>query len=374
MSNGAFSLKDQLFNPKKVRYFTDLISASYPAFDGDVFLKEVLDEFPHLELKQRISHMTKVLKKHLPADYLKALEILLKALPPALDPDKTDDDFGDFILAPFADFVAQYGCHELYFEASIKALKQMTMCFSVEDAIRYFINAFPKKMHGVMMDLSQSSNYHQRRLASEGSRLRLPWCQNIPWSAADVVPILDQLYSDKTRYVTRSVANSLNDISKIDPDCVFQTLARWEKEGGQTQKEMKFIKRHALRTLLKKGNSKALALFGFTDPTHVELLDLACDAQVKKGTSLSFSFKLSTKDSSLGRLRVEYAIHFLKANGKHSDKVFKIKEVDTDQVQLEFSKMHSFKSMTTRRHYQGHHQLGVIVNGKELGRADFNLD
>jgi 3-methyladenine DNA glycosylase AlkC len=40
------------------------------------------------------------------------------------------------------------------------------------------------------------------------------------------VEILDNLYFDKTRYVVRSVANHLNDISKLDPDFVVEILKK----------------------------------------------------------------------------------------------------------------------------------------------------
>ena len=373
MAEERFSLKDHLFNPKKIEYLAGLLVKAYPQFDAEGFSQDVLIEFPHLELKQRIAHITQMFQRYLPSDYLKALDVLLRALPPELDPTKTDDDFGDFIFSPHADFVARYGCDSEYFEVSINALKEMTKRFSAEDAIRYFINAFPSKMREVMMELAQSSNYHQRRLASEGSRLLLPWCQRIVWSAQDILPILDQLYSDKTRYVTRSVANSLNDLSKIESSLVFEALERWEKSAQQVHKEIQFIKKHALRTLLKKGNEQAMTLFGFTDPSHVELADLVVAPSVKMGATLPFSFQLNTKDNALGRLRVEYTIHFMKANGKHGDKRFKLKEFDSDDPILNISKSHSFKAMTTRRHYEGRHQLGIIVNGKELGRLDFEV-
>jgi 3-methyladenine DNA glycosylase AlkC len=44
------------------------------------------------------------------------------------------------------------------------------------------------------------------------------------------IQILDNLYYDKTRFVTRSLANHLNDISKKDPKLVLDTVKRWENE------------------------------------------------------------------------------------------------------------------------------------------------
>jgi len=67
-----------------------------------------------------------------------------------------------------------------------------------------------------MLEWSKSDNYFLRRLASEGSRAKLPWCQKINVDYKKPIEILDNLYTDESRYVTRSVANHLNDIAKID--------------------------------------------------------------------------------------------------------------------------------------------------------------
>ena len=368
-----FSLKDMLFNEAKVAYLADLIAAAYPAFETNRFQKLVLEKFPELELKQRIGHMAEVLKQCLPESFERAVSILVEALPPELDPTKTDDDFGDFIFAPLSEFVARYGCSENYFETSIEALKAITKRFSAEDAIRYFINAFPERTNAVMMDLAVSKNYHQRRLASEGSRPSLPWSQKIRWEPESILPILERLYGDPTRFVTRSVANNLNDISKIDGELVLQTLEKWENSRRQNPKEMAFIVRHALRTLLKRGHKEALKKMGFEEPTHVHLDSLKLPAEVVLGEMLEFGFRLSCKRGPLGKLRLEYAIHFMKANGKRSPKVFKISEGNVHASAMHFEKKHPLKAITTRAHYPGLHFLAVLANGVEVARGQFQL-
>ena len=74
---------------------------------------------------------------------LDILHILVQALPEELDPDKTDDDFGDFILSPLAYLVAKKGQNSRDLADSLKALGEMTKRFSVEYSIRYFLNSFP---------------------------------------------------------------------------------------------------------------------------------------------------------------------------------------------------------------------------------------
>ena len=98
--------------------------------------------------------------------------------------------------------------------------------------------------------MSKSKNYHHRRLSSEGSRQKLPWAVNINLDYKNTIEILDNLHSDKSRYVTRSVANHLNDISKIDPDLVLDTLQRWKSTN--LSEDIDYIISHSTRTLIKK--------------------------------------------------------------------------------------------------------------------------
>lgn len=122
------------------------------------------------------------------------------------------------------------------------------------------MNEFPEETFERIKKWSKSDHYHQRRLASEGTRPSLPWCIKIDLDYKKPLEILDSLYADKTRYVTRSVANHMNDISKKDPKLVIETLKRWNSEGKQDIKEMDFIISHSLRTLVKDGNKDALKL------------------------------------------------------------------------------------------------------------------
>ena len=87
------------------------------------------------------------------------------------------------------------------------------MRFSVEDAIRYFINAFPEQTLAALLKWSKDFHYHVRRLCSEGARPKLPWSQKITIPVTDPIPILDNLFHDNTRFVIRSAANHINDIS-----------------------------------------------------------------------------------------------------------------------------------------------------------------
>lgn len=133
----TFSLNDQLFNAEKVEWLALRFVGAYPDFPKPEFCKAVVSEFPTLELKQRLAHITECLAVSLPDDFQEAVAIILKALPDPLDPKKRDDDFGDFIIAPLSHFVATRGCNAEQLEVSLAALYEMTQRFSAEDSIRF---------------------------------------------------------------------------------------------------------------------------------------------------------------------------------------------------------------------------------------------
>ena len=370
-----FSLKDHLFNSEKITKIASEIQAAYPQFDANAFVTTTLSKFPELELKARIEWIADVLKIYLPEPFQQATTLLLNALPAPCDPTKTDNDFGEFIYAPYAAFVAKHGCHQDHLEFSLNALKAITTRFSAEDAIRYFINAFPEKSLEVIKNWAQDSHYHVRRLASEGTRPKLPWSQNISLSPEQTIPILNMLFDDKTRYVTRSVANHLNDISKINPVLALTTLDQWKKSKRQTDSEMAYIKKHALRTLIKKGHPEAISSLGFSPNPDITIspINLLQDA-VKIGQSVTFSFTVTAQKSE--RLVIDYILHFQnKAGVLANKKVHKLKQIELAKNQsIQLSKTHPLRAnMTTRSLYPGEHKIEIQINGKKIESISFNL-
>ncbi len=368
------SLKDALFNAQKVHQIASEIKEVYPSFKEEKFEKEVVDRFPQLELKERISHITHMLAKYLPADYMVATNILLNALPLELDPNKKDDDFGEFIYASYSDFVATFGCSEEYLAFSLQALREMTKRFSVEYAIRDFINHFPKETFEMLEACALSKNYHERRLASEGSRPKLPWGKKLNTSYEEPMFLLNKLYMDNTRFVTRSVANHLNDIAKLDASLVIETLKRWRNAKKQDEKEMAFIISHAVRTLVKEGNSEALALLGYYKNPRIEVKDFQLDKlEVKVGEALAFSFKIEAQANEA--LMIDYLLYFQTKVGKLTPKVHKLKSLKMKKGEvLSLHKKHPFKAnMTTRKLYAGEHRLVLQINGKRYEEVVFML-
>jgi len=369
-----FSLKDELYNPKKVEMIASEIKKVYPSFDASQFTKATLEKFPTLELKERIYHIRDMLHKYLPSDYEEAVSILLIALPPELDPSKSDDDFGDFIYAPYSEYVTAYGCSEEHLDFSLDALREITKCFSVEFALRDFINNYPTQTLAMLETCAKSHNYHERRLASEGLRGKLPWAKRLTIDYREPLRHLELLYADSTRYVTRSVANHLNDIAKIDAPLVIKTLKRWKKSKKQERKEMDFIISHALRTLVKQGNEEALAMLGYMKNPPIEIKDFHLQTPyVQIGEALEFEVEIvALKDAML---MVDYVVHFQTKSGKLSPKVHKLKKFElTKGETIVLKKKHPFRAnMTTRTLYEGEHLLEVQVNGSIVSSESFVL-
>ena len=370
----SFSLKDHLFNRESVELFASYMHAAYPRFNKVAYVREALDAFPTLELKERITYMAELLETHLPRDYERAIEVILKALPAPLDPSKTDNDFGSFIFAPIGEYIARNGNRKEHAALSLMALEEVTQRFSMEDAIRTFINEHPKETLAVLKKWSRHKHYHVRRLASEGTRPLLPWSKRITLESAKAIQLLDVLYMDKTRYVTRSVANHINDISKKEPALAIETLARWEKEGKQDQAEFAWMVRHSLRTLIKRGHKEAFVLLGHKSEPDVVVERFSvkrASQKIAPGEVLTFSFGIrAQKDESI---IADYSIDFVKANGKTKGKTFKIKKLHLKAGEaVTIEKNHKFvKDATTFTLYPGKHSITLLINGSPMGKKDF---
>lgn len=367
-------LKDRLFNAQGVRRLSRELQAVWPAFPQQTFETEVLAAFPDLELKARIFCIMRALRKTLPADYREAMDVILSALPPEADPTQSDKDYGEFIYAPYSEFVSHYGCSVADLDFSLAALRTLTTRFSAEGPIRVFLNAFPAETLAALRVWSQDSHYHVRRLVSEGTRPRLPWFQKLTLPPEAALPLLDQLHADPTRFVTRSVANHLNDLSKLDPTWVLEALTRWRQAGQQRPEELDYMARHALRTLVKQGHGPTLAFLGYPSTPAVDVGPLQITTpQVAMGESLLFQCELVAREAA--RLVVDYRLDFCTAKGGFSSKVFKLKNLKLEAGErLTLSKRHPLRVMTTRRLYPGEHRLTLQLNGQDVAQGVFVLE
>ena len=366
-------IKD-LLNEETVGAFAEAVHAAHGAFDDGVFNRggfmiRVFDaEWSSRALKQRVRHITLALHDMLWADYQDALDILRRAR----------QDVEGIVGWVLTDYVEVYGLDD--WEASMPALEEFTQQFSAEFAIRPFIVRYPERTMAQMMAWTRHESAEVRRLASEGCRPRLPWGIRLHDLVADpspILPILGRLKDDESESVRRSVANNLNDISKDNPDVVLDLLGGWQSGAADdVRRQVRWITGHALRTLVKQGHPRALALLGYPDDANIAVRNLSVEPQsIQVGDEIIVSFELESLAEEPLNLMIDYVVYHMRANGKLTPKVFKLSKrtVRPGEV-LQIERRHSFAPVTTRRYYPGEHAIEPKINGKLFGRAGFVLE
>jgi 3-methyladenine DNA glycosylase AlkC len=249
------------------------------------------------------------------------------------------------------------------------ALMALTEAFSSEFAIRPFLIRYEKKALARLEKWARHENEHVRRLVSEGSRPLLPWGERIPAFVSDpkrTWALLDSLYRDPSEYVRRSVANHVNDHAKNHPEFVLKQLSKWKKSEK--------LVRHALRTLIKKGDPRALALIGI-ESGGIDIVDFRLGKKsIRLDEALPATLTLKNTKSKPLRVVVDFEIGLRGSRGQTRTKVFKGKSVTIparERVVLTLSQ--KLRTVTTRSYYPGTQTWRVIVNGKRSVAREFTL-
>lgn len=370
-------MKDGLGSAAVERIFLSL-TASGAQIEQESFSRDALNGLEDLELKERVQHLISVLAIHLPNTFPDAA-IILGNIRTHWKEGKADDSFQLFAAWPIIDYVAEYG--QEHPDVALPLLRYLTPLFSAEFAIRPFLAKHPELTYQTMLEWCNDSDEHVRRLASEGIRPRLPWGKQLPAYIADPVPVielLENLKDDPSEYVRRSVANNLNDISKDHPDKVIETCRRWlaTPNNIQPNKERQWIVRHATRTLVKAGHPQVFPLLGHTQSPQITTTKLQLSSDnITLGESLQISTAITSISTEKQSIVVDYAIHFMKANGKTAPKVFKWKNLKlAPHESVTISKKHIIKAISTRRYYSGTQHVELLINGVTVDSRAFELN
>ncbi|MGC0362513.1 3-methyladenine DNA glycosylase AlkC [Rhodococcus sp. 27YEA15] len=322
-----------------------------------------------------LSDRTKLVRDALLADLPGEFADLERVVRVALE----DLSFTGWMIWPVTEAVAGLatgsGNHE-DFDAGMALLASLTPRLTGEFAIRTFLDADLDRALGIVLDWTGHDDEHVRRLASEGTRARLPWARRVRALTdrpESTVPVLDALYRDDSEYVRRSVANHLNDLSRADASLAVSTAKRWLTRPDATT--VKVVK-HALRTLVKAGDPGALELLGFAPPTEIEISNFVVDRDVvPSGGDLRFDFVVHNNGAESLTVVVDYVVHHVKANGKTAPKVFKLTTRRLEPASAtSIGKRHSFAPISTRTYYPGEHSIDVQINGVQQGRKSFQLE
>jgi 3-methyladenine DNA glycosylase AlkC len=346
----------------------DYLSQVIPSFEKEKFIGQIFTtHFKTMEWKERMKHTTGVLHQFLPANFPKAVKLIIKLINKL----KKEHIGGGLAFAVFPDYIETYGLDNL--KSSVEAFEFITQFITCEFAVRPFIIKYKDQMISQMIKWSLHDNDQVRRLASEGSRPRLPWAMAILYLKKDpapLLPLLNNLKNDPSESVRRSVANNLNDISKDHPDFVIKIAAEWKG----LSKETDAIIKHGSRTLLKQGHAGVLKHYGLESSGFVITGLKIHTPDVKIGDHLEFSLTIQNTGKKPGTLRLEYGIYYKKANGSLVRKIFKLSERTYQPGEIiQVHRKQSFKLITTRKFYIGSHKVSIILNGEEKAEKNFEI-
>jgi 3-methyladenine DNA glycosylase AlkC len=360
---------DELLSAHSVQQLTKCLQRAAPDQKWPS-LKASTKTFAQLGLGERATIVRDALLIDLPSSYVATAKIFRAAL--------KDDSFTSWMLWPVGEAAALKALssrRDADFEDGLKLLAQLTGRFSSEFSIRTFLNADLQRTLDVAVLWTTNDDEAVRRLASEGTRPRLPWAKQVPAISAHpeaALPILDRLYCDESETVRRSVANHLNDISRADPELAVRTAARWLKSPDATTPRMV---RHAMRTLIKQADPGALMLLGYSSSDDVTIGTPSIASRVVSiGGELMFEGVIVNDGPHEVRLVIDYVVLYQKANGTLAPKVFKLSAKTLQPGErLTVQKRHSFKPISTRKHYVGPHALALQVNGARSQNVDFDV-
>ncbi len=361
-------LKDLYFSAEFITEFADIIRKTDPKLNHKKFISFNIDtNWDNKSLKERMHNIALALHEILPNKYPEAINILNNI-------SKQTHNFGrlsNFAYIIFPHYVSLYGLND--WDISINALENYTQISSAEFAVRPFIVQDQERMLKQMLTWSKHQNYHVRRLSSEGTRPRLPWGQHLNELIKDptpIIPILENLKTDPTEYVRKSVANNLNDITKDHPKKVIAIAKEWYGEDSLTDHLLK----RACRNLLKSGNQEILELFNVGNSQDIKLLNFNLNKKsIKLGEKIEIDFSLDLKNYPEKFLRIEYAIDFARNNNKSAKKIFQIGHKANNKSIFNCQKKHIFKDLSTRKHYKGKHKISLIVNGMNFANQEFDI-
>ncbi|CUU60912.1 3-methyladenine DNA glycosylase AlkC [Parafrankia irregularis] len=373
MTTAKVPLKEQALHADRVARIGREVQAVLPGFDAEGFVREVVADLPRLELKARIARISQALRDYLPVTGRQALDVLLQSLPPTPEAAGATSDFGLHIYSPHSDFIARFCRTSEDLRFALEALRRLTPYFSAEDAVRYFLNDFPSETMAAIGKWAKDSDHRVRRLASESTRPKLPWSPRIALPIDAALPVLDQLYTDSSRYVTRSVANHLHDIASENPDLVLGVLQRWKSSGATQSKEFDFIAREALRTRLKSGWLAAYEFFGYAIDAPVELSPVHLEhAELKDGDTLLFAAEISTRAPV--PLHVTYVISSTTQRGARREKVyFLARAMAKPGHPLTLTKRHTLRTTANTKITPGAYAVEIQVNGRRFPAVGFQV-
>jgi 3-methyladenine DNA glycosylase AlkC len=369
-----------LINARTVADTAAHLHTAWPAFDSRRFERLAGQGLDGLEMKARAMQIAEALDACLPADFAQAAGIVEAALAPAGGHGVSGNATGGaglsgWVVWSLGEFVARRVAQQpADLQRGLQCLNALTQRFTAEFAIRPLLRDHPGEVWPVLMRWSEDASAAVRRLASEGSRPRLPWGLRLQASVLDPRPayaLLEKLQDDTDEIVRRSVANHLNDIAKDHPEL----LADWlDRHLPNASSERRALLRHASRTLIKQGHPRVMAAWGVGGRFKGDATFSVAPKRAAVGGEVVLTLQLHSKARSAQTLVIDYAVHHVTARGTASPKVFKGWSLTlAPGTECTLTRRHSLKPITTRRYYAGWHAVTIQINGAQVADAGFTL-
>lgn len=359
------------FSPALVGRIGAMLSRVHAPFPVERFRREASAGLDALELMPRAQHIARALARALPDDFPRAAGLLVASLGERLSRAE-GNTMAPFVYLPHTLYVAEHGLG--HFEEAMAAQHALTQRFTCEFSVRPFLERHPERTLARLAAWARDPSEHVRRLVSEGTRPRLPWASRLPAFQRDPTPVLallEHLKDDPSLSVRRSVANNLNDIGKDHPQRLLDTCERWS-EGASP--ERRWLVRHALRSRVKQGDARALALLGFAGGAQVQVEATALPRSARLGERCELRLAVRNASARAQRVLVDLAVYFVKANGTARPKVFKGRALELGPGECaEVRCTVSFEDLSTRRHYPGLHRVEALLNGRPAYIGDIQL-
>lgn len=370
-------------DPRTVARTGEHLARVWSRFERARFERLACAGLEQLELKARAMQIADALEQTLPADFRRACEILESSLSAPLPFDEAGEPVGlgakeqasglsGWAVWALGEFVARRGLDDV--PRALACLHALTQRFSAEFALRPFLQRHPAATLRILILWTRDPSAHVRRLASEGSRPRLPWGLRLHAFVKDpapTLPLLRALQDDPSSYVRRSVANHLNDIAKDHPALVADWVREHLADAGPARLS---LLRHASRTLVKTGHPATLEAWGLGRPLRGDASLALTTSAVRIGDKLGLEVRLVSSHPEPQLLVIDYAVHYRRADGSLSRKVFKGWKLTLAAGETRrLAKQHSFRPVTTRRLHPGPHQIDLLVNGQVAADRGFTL-
>ncbi|WP_426764274.1 DNA alkylation repair protein [Pseudarthrobacter sp. 1G09] len=356
---------DELINSTVIDNLSSIMG-SHAGIDTSA-LRSASNELAGLKLRARVDLIRAALLNVLPTSY-RDTDAMSNAMfeDPRLD---------GWMIWPLSEAIVHRALNDastIAFDDAHRMLAKLTTRLTGEFAIRDLLIADPRRSLGIAAEWTESPDEHVRRLASEGTRPRLPWAKRVPaliGMPGVTSPIIDRLPNDPSAYVRRSVGNHLNDISRDHPNVASAIAAGWAEQQGLTP-----TVRRGLRTLVKQGNTDALKLLGYSN-TPLGLAAPTLDTKrVRIGETLTFTLTVQNLSDHDAHVVVDFVLLSPTAKGGQSEKVFKLAtRLITAKHAATVSGKRSFATLSTRTIRPGQHSLMTQANGQRSAQSSFEV-